>query len=79
MAVYNSLSTGYYCIMHKECSIYLSFLLSPEELLSMQEFAKSKGMEVIPLVQTFGHMEVKLNLHSSVNPANLHFFSGWLF
>lgn len=24
----------------------------------MQEFAKSKGMEVIPLVQTFGHMEV---------------------
>lgn len=26
----------------------------------MQEFAKSKGMEVIPLVQTFGHMEVKL-------------------
>lgn len=27
----------------------------------MQEFAKSKGMEVIPLVQTFGHMEVKTN------------------
>lgn len=26
----------------------------------MQEFAKSKGLEVIPLVQTFGHMEVKL-------------------
>lgn len=47
---------------------YLSFLLSPDELLSMQEFAKSKGMEVVPLVQTFGHMEVKLNLHSPVNP-----------
>lgn len=25
----------------------------------MQEFARSKGMEVIPLVQTFGHMEVR--------------------
>lgn len=34
----------------------------------MQEFAKSKGMEVIPLVQTFGHMEVKLNLYSPANP-----------
>lgn len=33
---------------------------SPEEVLSMQEFAKSKGMEVIPLVQTFGHMEFLL-------------------
>ncbi|XP_036936812.1 hexosaminidase D [Acanthopagrus latus] len=33
---------------------------SREELLSMQEFAKSKGMEVIPLVQTFGHMEFVL-------------------
>lgn len=33
---------------------------SPEELLSMQKFAKSKGMEVIPLVQTFGHMEFVL-------------------
>ncbi|XP_074475249.1 hexosaminidase D isoform X2 [Sebastes fasciatus] len=31
-----------------------------EEVLSMQEFAKSKGMEVIPLVQTFGHMEFVL-------------------
>lgn len=39
----------------KHCS-----LCSPEEVLSMQEFAKSKGMEIIPLVQTFGHMEVKL-------------------
>ncbi|XP_073345995.1 hexosaminidase D [Pagrus major] len=33
---------------------------SREEVLSMQEFAKSKGMEVIPLVQTFGHMEFVL-------------------
>ncbi|KAF3704714.1 Hexosaminidase D [Channa argus] len=33
---------------------------SQEEVLSMQEFAKSKGMEVIPLVQTFGHMEFVL-------------------
>ncbi|XP_010736675.2 hexosaminidase D [Larimichthys crocea] len=30
---------------------------SREQILSMQECAKSKGMEVIPLVQTFGHME----------------------
>lgn len=35
-------------------------LCSPEEVLSMQEFAKSMGMEIIPLVQTFGHLEVKL-------------------
>uniref|UniRef100_A0AAQ4RP29 beta-N-acetylhexosaminidase n=1 Tax=Gasterosteus aculeatus aculeatus TaxID=481459 RepID=A0AAQ4RP29_GASAC len=33
---------------------------SREEVLSMQELAKSKGMEVIPLVQTFGHMEFVL-------------------
>ncbi|XP_017271584.1 hexosaminidase D isoform X2 [Kryptolebias marmoratus] len=33
---------------------------SREEVLSMQEFAKSRGMEVIPLVQTFGHMEFVL-------------------
>ncbi|XP_047464457.1 hexosaminidase D [Mugil cephalus] len=33
---------------------------SREEVLSMQEFAKSKRMEVIPLVQTFGHMEFVL-------------------
>ncbi|XP_044035272.1 hexosaminidase D [Siniperca chuatsi] len=33
---------------------------SREEVLSMQEFAKSKGMEIIPLVQTFGHMEFVL-------------------
>ncbi|XP_039990453.1 hexosaminidase D isoform X2 [Xiphias gladius] len=33
---------------------------SREEVLSMQEFARSKGMEVIPLVQTFGHMEFVL-------------------
>lgn len=32
---------------------------SREEVLCMQEFAKSKGIEVIPLVQTFGHMEVR--------------------
>lgn len=35
------------------------YACSREELLSIQEFAKSKGMEVIPLVQTFGHMEVR--------------------
>lgn len=34
----------------------------------MQEFAKSKGMEVIPLVQTFGHMEVKLTLCFLASP-----------
>lgn len=33
---------------------------SREEVLGMQELAKSKGMEVIPLVQTFGHMEFVL-------------------
>uniref|UniRef100_A0A672IJA9 beta-N-acetylhexosaminidase n=1 Tax=Salarias fasciatus TaxID=181472 RepID=A0A672IJA9_SALFA len=33
---------------------------SREEVLSMQELARSKGMEVIPLVQTFGHMEFVL-------------------
>ncbi|XP_068161990.1 hexosaminidase D [Antennarius striatus] len=33
---------------------------SREEILSMQKFAKSKGIEVIPLVQTFGHMEFVL-------------------
>lgn len=33
---------------------------SREEVLSMQEFANSKGLEVIPLVQTFGHMEFVL-------------------
>lgn len=37
---------------------------SPEEVLSIQEFAKSKQMEIIPLVQTFGHMEVKLKPYS---------------
>lgn len=35
-------------------------LCSQEEVLSIQNFAKSMGMEIIPLVQTFGHMEVKL-------------------
>lgn len=30
------------------------------EVLSLQEAAKSKGMEVIPLIQTFGHMEFVL-------------------
>uniref|UniRef100_A0A673ATC9 beta-N-acetylhexosaminidase n=1 Tax=Sphaeramia orbicularis TaxID=375764 RepID=A0A673ATC9_9TELE len=33
---------------------------SREEVLSLQEAAKSKGMEVIPLIQTFGHMEFVL-------------------
>lgn len=33
---------------------------SREEVLSIQEFAKSKGIEIIPLVQTFGHMEFVL-------------------
>ncbi|XP_026207166.1 hexosaminidase D isoform X2 [Anabas testudineus] len=37
---------------------------SPEQISSMQEFAKSKGMEVIPLVQTFGHMEFVLKHRS---------------
>uniref|UniRef100_A0A1A8KMQ0 beta-N-acetylhexosaminidase n=1 Tax=Nothobranchius kuhntae TaxID=321403 RepID=A0A1A8KMQ0_NOTKU len=40
---------------------------SLKEVLSMQEFAKSKGMEVIPLVQTFGHMEFVLK-HRSMWP-----------
>lgn len=40
----------------------------------MQEFATSKGMEVIPLVQTFGHMEVKLTPHSLVY--NYHIYNG---
>lgn len=37
---------------------------SRDEVLSMQEFARSKGMEVIPLVQTFGHMEFVLKHRS---------------
>lgn len=37
---------------------------SRKEVLSMQEVAKCKGMEVIPLVQTFGHMEVRQTSHS---------------
>ncbi|XP_028989008.1 hexosaminidase D [Betta splendens] len=37
---------------------------SQEEVLSMQEFAKCRGMEVIPLVQTFGHMEFVLKHRS---------------
>ncbi|KAM9717025.1 hexosaminidase D isoform 1-T2 [Menidia menidia] len=37
---------------------------SQEEVLSIQEFARSKGMEVIPLVQTFGHMEFVLKHRS---------------
>lgn len=37
---------------------------SPEEILSMQDFAKSMGMEIIPLVQTFGHMEFVLKHRS---------------
>ncbi|CAG02579.1 unnamed protein product, partial [Tetraodon nigroviridis] len=37
---------------------------SQEEVLSMQNFAKSMGMEIIPLVQTFGHMEFVLKHRS---------------
>ncbi|XP_023263895.1 hexosaminidase D [Seriola lalandi dorsalis] len=33
---------------------------SRQEILSLQEFARSKSMEVVPLVQTFGHMEFVL-------------------
>ncbi|XP_043958058.1 hexosaminidase D [Gambusia affinis] len=33
---------------------------SREQVLSIQESAKARGMEVIPLVQTFGHMEFVL-------------------
>ncbi|KAM8890096.1 hexosaminidase D isoform 1-T1 [Synchiropus picturatus] len=38
---------------------------SPDEVLSLQRFAAAKGMEVIPLVQTFGHMEFVLK-HKSL-------------
>uniref|UniRef100_A0A674ERK1 beta-N-acetylhexosaminidase n=1 Tax=Salmo trutta TaxID=8032 RepID=A0A674ERK1_SALTR len=38
---------------------------SREEVLSIQEVAKSQGLEVIPLVQTFGHMEFVLK-HKSL-------------
>lgn len=37
-----------------------SCVYSREEILSLLELARSKSMEVIPLVQTFGHMEVRL-------------------
>ncbi|XP_049615562.1 hexosaminidase D isoform X2 [Syngnathus scovelli] len=33
---------------------------SRDQILSIQKVAKSKGMEIIPLVQTFGHMEFVL-------------------
>ncbi|KAG7239806.1 hypothetical protein INR49_028394 [Caranx melampygus] len=33
---------------------------SRQEILSLLELARSKSMEVIPLVQTFGHMEYVL-------------------
>lgn len=39
---------------------------SGEEVLSIQEAAKAKGMEVIPLIQTFGHMEFVLK-HASLS------------
>lgn len=39
---------------------------SREEVLSIQEAAKAKGMEVIPLIQTFGHMEFVLK-HASLS------------
>ncbi|XP_015250818.1 PREDICTED: hexosaminidase D [Cyprinodon variegatus] len=37
---------------------------SREEVMSIQESAKARGMEVIPLVQTFGHMEFVLKHRS---------------
>ncbi|XP_071763865.1 hexosaminidase D [Centroberyx gerrardi] len=37
---------------------------SREVVLSIQDVAKSKGLEVIPLVQTFGHMEFVLKHQS---------------
>ncbi|PWA21362.1 hypothetical protein CCH79_00003479 [Gambusia affinis] len=37
---------------------------SREQVLSIQESAKARGMEVIPLVQTFGHMEFVLKHRS---------------
>ncbi|CAL8380473.1 unnamed protein product [Gadus morhua 'NCC'] len=37
---------------------------SREEVLSIQDVARSKGLEVIPLVQTFGHMEFVLKQRS---------------
>lgn len=37
---------------------------SREDVLSIQEAAKSNGMEVIPLIQTFGHMEFVLKHRS---------------
>ncbi|KAM3859902.1 hexosaminidase D [Diretmus argenteus] len=37
---------------------------SREEVLSIQDVAKSRGLEVIPLVQTFGHMEFVLKHRS---------------
>lgn len=39
---------------------------SREEVLSIQEAAVAKGMEVIPLIQTFGHMEFVLK-HDSLS------------
>ncbi|XP_067100944.1 hexosaminidase D isoform X1 [Osmerus mordax] len=37
---------------------------SREEILSIQDVARSQGLEVIPLVQTFGHMEFVLKHRS---------------
>ncbi|KAK7918922.1 hypothetical protein WMY93_010206 [Mugilogobius chulae] len=37
---------------------------SPEEVTAIQETAEAKGLEVIPLIQTFGHMEFVLKHES---------------
>nr|XP_057918104.1 hexosaminidase D [Doryrhamphus excisus]XP_057918105.1 hexosaminidase D [Doryrhamphus excisus] len=40
---------------------------SQDEILSLQTVAKSKGMEIVPLVQTFGHMEFVLKHQAMCN------------
>lgn len=53
------LSADVKCFGLSDHLIFVCCTFSRDEVLSMQEFARSKGMEVIPLVQTFGHMEVR--------------------